>query len=269
LPTKYVANRKAWVTQAIFTDYLRALDAKMSSQNRKILLFLDQCAAHPQDTCYLKNVKVVFFRPNCTSSLQPPDQGIIGSFKHYNCRHLVRKTIYMIDHKLLRDATLMKLNVLDALQFISESWRCVTQMTIVNCFQKCGFNLNQANNGEDVREISIAENDWSVLKAGVSFQEYVSCDDNVVRCEVQTLEQMIDEKLTCGVSKEEDDGGKGEPPATFLCALEGIDTVRKYLMKFDVDDNTMASLSSIENEVYRFQQKAKKQQLTLMDMWKK
>jgi hypothetical protein len=34
LPTKYLANRKAWVTQAIFTDYLRALDAKMSSQNR-------------------------------------------------------------------------------------------------------------------------------------------------------------------------------------------------------------------------------------------
>jgi hypothetical protein len=59
LPTKYVANRKAWVTQAIFIDYFRALDAKMSSQNRKILLFLDQCAAHPQDTSYLKNVKVV------------------------------------------------------------------------------------------------------------------------------------------------------------------------------------------------------------------
>jgi hypothetical protein len=30
-PTKYVANRKAWVTMAIFTDYLRTLDAKMSS----------------------------------------------------------------------------------------------------------------------------------------------------------------------------------------------------------------------------------------------
>jgi hypothetical protein len=46
-------------------------------------------------------------------------------------------------------------------------------------------------------------------------------------------------------------------------------TVRKYLMKFDVNDNTMAALSSIENEVYRVQQKAKKQQLNLMDMWKK
>jgi hypothetical protein len=66
LPTKYVANRKARVPQTIFTDYLRALDAKMSSQNRKILLFLDQCAAHLQDTSFLKNVKVMFFPPNCT-----------------------------------------------------------------------------------------------------------------------------------------------------------------------------------------------------------
>jgi hypothetical protein len=54
-----------------------------------------------------------------------------------------------------------------------------------------------------------------------------------------------------------------------LSALEGTDTVRKYFMKFDVNDNTMAALSSIENKVYRVQQKAKKQQLTLMDMWKK
>jgi hypothetical protein len=81
----------------------------------------------------------------------------------------------------------------------------------------------------------------------------------------------MDEKFTSGVSEEgeeEDDGSKSEPPATFLSALEGIDSVTKYLMKFDVDDNTMAALSSTD-EVYRVQQKAKKQQLTLMDMWKK
>jgi hypothetical protein len=161
----------------------------------------------------------------------------------------------MIDHKLLHDATtLMKINVLDALHFIAESWCCVTHTTIVNCFQKCGFDLNQTNDGEDVRELSIAKNDWGKLKARVSFQEYVSCDDNVVRCEVQTLEQMMDEKFTSGVSEEEeDDGGRSEPPATFLSALEGTDTVKQYLMKFDVDDNIMAALSSIENKVYRVQ----------------
>jgi hypothetical protein len=155
LPTKYVANRKAWVTQAIFTDYLRALDAKMSSQNRKILLFLDQCAAYPRDTNYLKNVEVVFFPPNCTSILQ-----------HYYHKQLVRKTIYMIDHKLLQDETQTKVNVLDALHFIAESWRYATHTTIVNCVQKCGFNLNQTNDGENVRELSIAENNWGKLKAG-------------------------------------------------------------------------------------------------------
>jgi hypothetical protein len=36
----------------IFTDYLRELQAKTSSQNRKILLFIDQCVAHPQGTGY-------------------------------------------------------------------------------------------------------------------------------------------------------------------------------------------------------------------------
>jgi hypothetical protein len=54
-----------------------------------------------------------------------------------------------------------------------------------------------------------------------------------------------------------------------LPALEGINTVRKYLMQFDVEDNMMAALSSIETEVYRAQQKAKWQQLTLIDIWKK
>jgi hypothetical protein len=38
LPKECVAKRKAWVTQAIFTGY---------SQNRKVLLFIKQCAAHP------------------------------------------------------------------------------------------------------------------------------------------------------------------------------------------------------------------------------
>jgi hypothetical protein len=125
----------------------------------------------------------------------------------------------MIDHKFLHDATLMKVNVLDA-HFIAESWHCVIHTTIVNCFQKCGFNLNQTIDGEDVRELNIAKNDWGKLKAGASFQEYVSCDDNV-RCDMQTLEKMMDEELTSGVSEEEeeDDGGKSEPPATFLSAL--------------------------------------------------
>jgi hypothetical protein len=144
----------------------------------------------------------------------------------------------------------------------------ITHTIIVNCFLKCGFTLNQTNDGEDATELSIAEDDWDQLKAGVSFQEYVSCD---VTCEVQTLEQIMGNSFTsdvCEEGEQGDGGGKSEPQPSFLSALEGIDIVRKYFMKFDVDD-MMAALSSIENEAYRVQQKAKKQHLTLMDMWKK
>jgi hypothetical protein len=78
---KNITTRKAWITQAISTGYSRELDATASSQNRKILLFMDQCATNHQDSCYIKYVKVVFFPQNCTI-FQPPDQGIIMSVKH-------------------------------------------------------------------------------------------------------------------------------------------------------------------------------------------
>jgi hypothetical protein len=79
--------------------------------------------------------------PNGTNILHPLDKGIIQTFKHYCCNQLVRTIISATDHKLLHDATLVKVNVLDVLLFIAESWRSVTHMTIVNCFQKCGFYL--------------------------------------------------------------------------------------------------------------------------------
>jgi len=53
------ANQTARVTY-IFTDYLMAVHAKTGSQNRKILLFIDQCVVHPQGKSYLTNVKVAF-----------------------------------------------------------------------------------------------------------------------------------------------------------------------------------------------------------------
>jgi hypothetical protein len=52
-------------------------------------------------------------------------------------------------------------------------------------------------------------------------------------------------------------------------ALEVIDTGWKCFVKFDVVENTVAVLSSIEHVVCRVQEKVKQQQITLMDMRKK
>lgn len=59
LPCIYKANRKAWMASALFTEFLTYLDRKMGSQNRKICLILDQCAAHPKDAT-LQNVTRFF-----------------------------------------------------------------------------------------------------------------------------------------------------------------------------------------------------------------
>ena len=78
VPHKICSPSKAWVTRAIFTDRLRALNAKMSFQNRKVLPFGHHCAMYPQaqDASYLKDVKIVVLPSNCASILQPLDQVI-------------------------------------------------------------------------------------------------------------------------------------------------------------------------------------------------
>jgi hypothetical protein len=98
---------------------------------------LGQCAAHPQDTHYLKKVKVAV--ENCTSILQLLDQEITRSFKHV-IQPYCKETISVIDHKMLRNATFMMVEVVDAPPIIVELWHCVTLTSVAVCSEKCGFN---------------------------------------------------------------------------------------------------------------------------------
>jgi hypothetical protein len=76
LPSKYIANTSSWMSSATFEEFLVQLNHQIGAKSRKILLFVDQCAAHPGVTTALKNTKVIFFCPNCTSHLQPKDTGL-------------------------------------------------------------------------------------------------------------------------------------------------------------------------------------------------
>lgn len=86
----YYANQKAWMTSAIWLDWLTKLDKMFGRQNRKIILFVDNCPSHPKEiVSKLRFVRVEYFPPNATSELQPMDMGIINSLKtHYRRRIL-------------------------------------------------------------------------------------------------------------------------------------------------------------------------------------
>lgn len=61
----------------------------------------------------------------------------------------------MIDHKMLHNATFMIIEVVDASHFNVELWCCVTCTTVVNCFEKYGFNENATDTGKDAAELDI------------------------------------------------------------------------------------------------------------------
>ncbi|CAE1153554.1 unnamed protein product [Acanthosepion pharaonis] len=145
LPFSYFANRKAWMTSQLFTDVMKTLDRKMISQNRKIILFLDN------ETCHnllpgtnLSNIKLSFMPPNTTSLIQPLDQDIIRSFKAYYRRELVRMQIAAIDatppvplYEVAKQITVLK-----AMHMIKRALFMVKPSTIQNCFKRPALSLN-------------------------------------------------------------------------------------------------------------------------------
>ena len=95
LPVTYRSNRKAWMTSELFKDWLEHLNSKMLAQGRNILMFVDNCSAHPD--MQLSNMKLVFLPPNTTSRLQPCDAGIIATLKGLYRKRLLRHVLAEMD----------------------------------------------------------------------------------------------------------------------------------------------------------------------------
>jgi hypothetical protein len=111
-----------------------SLERRMKEEKRKILLLIDNCSAHKNVPRHVENIKVVFLPPNCTSILQPLDQGIIHATKvHYRSR-LVRRMLANIS--VGRDANA---SILEAIQMFSAAWKTLSAATIVNCFHNAGI----------------------------------------------------------------------------------------------------------------------------------
>jgi hypothetical protein len=64
------------MTCALFKEFLTRLE-RTPATNQKILLFVDQCAAHPKDTNKLRSVREEFLPDNTTLVLQPMDNEVV------------------------------------------------------------------------------------------------------------------------------------------------------------------------------------------------
>jgi hypothetical protein len=58
---KYHKNKEAWITTTTFTQFLKVMDDSTGMKCGKILLFVGNCAALPQDMSFLWHVKSVHY----------------------------------------------------------------------------------------------------------------------------------------------------------------------------------------------------------------
>ena len=119
------------MTSTIFETWLNKLDKDMTRKKRKILMIIDNCSAHPKVDS-LKSIELHFLPPNCTSVLQPMDQGIIRNFKFYYRKQSLAAIVDYIDkHKTKpKDA----INLLQAIRYSVTAWGNVTADCVKNCF---------------------------------------------------------------------------------------------------------------------------------------
>lgn len=103
----------------------------MTLQGRKTLMIVDNCPAHPK-VDGLQSVELLFLPPNCTSVLQPMDQGIIRVFKSHYRKLCLKMIIEHIDQTGTRPKE--QLNVLQAMEFVKRAWTNVSSEAIHNCY---------------------------------------------------------------------------------------------------------------------------------------
>ncbi|KAL5475714.1 hypothetical protein EMCRGX_G025561 [Ephydatia muelleri] len=141
----YYSNTNAWM----HTDQV---NEQFKQQNRQCLMLLDNASSHIlSDTpmikvgsfdCFkLSNLLLLFFPANCTSVVQPLDQGVIAALKaRYKSKlatHMV--TQYDIDPTQDLRALSSKTNVKEAIIWLLAAWGEITLSTIVNCWCTAGI----------------------------------------------------------------------------------------------------------------------------------
>lgn len=237
LSADYESNPKSWMTASLWNKWLKKLDKTMSVENRKIILFIDNCTAHAI-VPNLKAITIEFLPADISLQLQPFDLGIVQSFKVFYRKEIIRKMFYSI--KLKQEFSVY---LLQALRIIGQSWKQVTSKTILNCFRKAGFSTSNTLTQTTFNEDPQYENDfpeWSYiskkfnLKPEDTFTNYVKIDENLPICGDLTDSEIVSEVtripgLTNDSSDNDRDNFSTLKTVTIREASRALTILRRYV----------------------------------------
>jgi len=248
------------MTSTIFSNWLYEWDKELQAKSRSILLLIDNCAAHPKNV-QLKNITLEFLPANTTSLIQPLDMGIIKNLKVRYRIKLVNFILEMIEENLFDPSATAnqisgKINILQAIQFVSESWREVSCTTVMNCFAHCGFSSFiglQPELTELNEQILLIQNHNEFE----NIDENAPCfDNNEDICDVVVQNVLKKRELE---DEEEEEGEDTKPPVTAREAKKCIDLLQKFFMQVGNENSPSDKLEACAHFVNQIHTKQLRQ----------
>ena len=257
LPVFWRSNKKAWMTQDLFKDwfyncFIPQLEGYMMGKNVafKILLILDNANSHSKELNH-PNVKIVFLLPNCTSLIQPLDQGIIQTFKIYYLRQFFQ-TIFdrLENNERILIQVWKEFSILDCIRTVSSACAEMKPSTLNACWKPLLPQMVQTENNisTSVKEIvSIASG-----LSGEGFADLIPEDvEELLREESLNEENLLDliEASTSNVSVEENADNESVTNFTLDDMKNGLELAKQLELHFTQNDPSTVRSGKFKREL--------------------
>ena len=162
----------------------------MKSQQRQIILFVDIFSSHSpnkgQPSYTLTNIKLQYFPTNCTSVIQPMDQGIIQAFKRRYRTRLVKRNLNQIEYGYTDNA----LPILDSINYLDEAWEEISAETIKNCYRKAGFKTKHCLSDMHMKTLQS-----TLIIHYIIYFEMDSPKQQILKAKLKKCDDLIQRKL--------------------------------------------------------------------------
>ncbi|CAK9810812.1 Tigger transposable element-derived protein 1 [Anthophora plagiata] len=165
LPVFWRSNKKAWMTQDLFKDwfyncFIPAVEIYTMEKNLyfKVLLVLDNAGCHTIELDH-PNVKIVFLPPNCTSLIQPLDQGVIQTLKMYYTRQFFQTIFDRFENSENKTITQVwkDFSILDCIRTVSSACAEIKPSTLNACWKPLLPQMVQAIQDDSTISIPVKE----------------------------------------------------------------------------------------------------------------
>ncbi|KAL4135901.1 hypothetical protein QTP88_007483 [Uroleucon formosanum] len=210
LPVTYAYNKKAWMLSTIYESWIFDLDKRFFNDKRKVLLFVDNCPAHPKTL--LHELKAILNQLNYC--INPGEQ-------------VTQSTIVNCFHKAGFTNGINKLEIEEVEPVEEETpieWDRYQQL------------FPETNTVEFQHFVEV---DSSVITT------YYPTDNEILN---DLKFQEMPNESTGEESVNEDDGKSALPKTTLAQALDSLQVVRKYIQEQqEIGDEIFSALNVIEN----------------------